>query len=185
MKRRESIRNRLITASVVLAAVIMAFFAGVVVLVTMTIKHEFIDKRLYSFAELWAGGAFNPISAKPPELEFLREGEIPPRYSSLGPGVHTVVTGTAEAHILIAIDDSGERYAVIDNRSDYLSLEFVSLLAVMTSFVAAILLAIFIGRSNASRVISPLTRLAIIVDGALENFLVSMRRTKSASLLAR
>ncbi|MFJ4344324.1 sensor histidine kinase [Pseudomonas sp. NPDC089401] len=185
MKKRESIRGRLVAASVLLAAIIIAFFGAVSVLVNLTIKHEFIDQRLSSSAELWAGEAFNKISSKPTELEFFREADIPAEFRSLAAGVHTVTINGRSARILIA-EDRGERYAVIDDRSDYLSIEFISMIAVGVSFLAAIILAVIIGRANASRVILPLTKLAKAVEeGWASGKLPGLEATDEIGILAR
>ncbi|WP_110969840.1 sensor histidine kinase [Pseudomonas huaxiensis] len=185
MKKRESIRGRLVAASVLLAAIIIAFFGAVSVLVNLTIRHEFIDQRLSSSAELWAGEAFNRISSKPAELEFLRGAEIPPEFRGLKAGMHSVQINGRSARILIA-EDRGERYAVIDDRSDYLSIEFISMIAVGVSFLAAIILAVIIGRANASRVILPLTKLAKAVqDGWASGKLPGLEATDEIGILAR
>lgn len=185
MKKRESIRGRLVAASVLLAAIIIAFFGAVSVLVNLTIRHEFIDQRLSSSAELWAGEAFNRVSSKPAELEFLRGEQIPPEFRVLRAGMHSVQFNGRSARILIA-EDHGERYAVIDDRSDYFSIEFISMIAVAVSFLAAIILAVIIGRANASRVILPLTKLAKAVqDGWASGKLPGLEATDEIGILAR
>ncbi|CAI8853926.1 hypothetical protein EMIT0324P_280001 [Pseudomonas chlororaphis] len=185
MEKRESIRGRLVAASVLLAAIIIVFFGVASVLVNLTIRHEFIDQRLSSSAELWAGEAFNQISSKPAELEFLRGEEIPPEFQVLKAGMHSVQFNGRSARILIA-EDQGERYLVIDDRSDYLSIEFVSMIAVGVSFLAAIILAVIIGRANASRVILPLTKLAKAVqEGWASGKLPSLEAADEIGILAR
>lgn len=185
MKSRESIRGRLVAASVMLAAIIVTFFGCLAVVVTLTIKHEFIDNRLNSSAELWAGGAFNQISSKPAELEFYRGNDIPNKLQNLKPGVHKITVDGRKWHILIA-EDNGEKYAVVDDRSDYISLELVAVIALLLSFIAAIFLAVLIGRANASRVISPLTNLAQAVQqGWKPGTLPGLEATDEIGVLAR
>lgn len=185
MKKRETIRGRIVTASVLLAAIIVTFFGCLAFVVTLVIKHEFIDKRLSSSGELWAGGAFNELSNKPLELDFYKGDEIPKHLQHLSPGTHTLNFKGHKSHILIA-EDNGERYAVVDDRSDYMSMEAASVVALISSFIAAIIVAVLIGRASASRVILPLTTLAKSVQqGWSPGQLPGLEATDEIGVLAR
>jgi signal transduction histidine kinase len=88
-------------------------------------------------------------------------------------------------HVLIG-EANGERYAVVDDRSDFESIESSSYITLGIAFLGGIGLAILIGRVSATRVILPLTKLASSVQNKpATGRLPGLNATDEIGVLAR
>ncbi|GLZ87997.1 two-component sensor histidine kinase [Metapseudomonas resinovorans] len=175
----------MVAAYVLLAVIIVGFFAGSASFVVWEIENELIDKRLSHAAEHWAADSYNPVLMQTIDLSFLRGTQIPQPLQHLAPGTHELRLNGRGLHVLIG-EVKGERYAVVDDQSDFESIESSSYIALGIAFLGGIALAILIGRASANRVILPLTKLASAVqDGQQAGDLPGLDATDEIGVLAR
>lgn len=185
MHPSNSLRGRMVAAYVLLAVIIVGFFAGSTFFVVAEIENELIDKRLARAADLWKADSFNPVLPKTIDLRFFKGKQIPPPLLRLDLGTHELRLNGRSLHVLIG-EVRGERYAVVDDQSDFESIESSSYIALGIAFLGGIALAILIGRASASRVILPLTNLATAVQEEREpGELPGLDATDEIGVLAR
>jgi signal transduction histidine kinase len=128
------------------------------------LEHELIDVRLSRAADQFIRNELAGISAAPSlDLRFAAGEQIPEEFRALKPGLHEIDSGGRILEALI-IDQGGQRYAVIDDLTDFERLEFMGFAALCVAFFAGVLLALAIARVSASRIIAPLTALAHAVQ---------------------
>lgn len=164
MLLRNSLRGRLVAAYVLLAVIIGSVFAISSYVVVEQIEGELIDKRLARAAKLWAEASYGPVQPETFDLSFLKGDQVPSSLRHLSIGTHELRVNGRDLHVLIG-EANGERYAVLDDQSNFESIEKVSYLALGIAFLGGMALAVLIGRASASRVILPLTNLAQAVQG--------------------
>jgi signal transduction histidine kinase len=152
----------LVAACVLLAIIIGGVLAGSAFFVLAEIENQLIDKRLARAADTWEAGGYQ-LAQQPTELSFLADTQLPPALQKLVPGVHEMRLEGRALHVLIR-EANGQRYAVVDDESDFEAIEFSTYIALSCAFLAGIALAFLIGRASASRVILPLTDLARAVE---------------------
>lgn len=185
MRPSNSLRGRMVAAYVLLAVIIVGFFAGSTFFVVAEIENELIDKRLARAADLWKADSFNPVLPRTIDLRFFKGKQIPPPLLRLDLGTHELRLNGRSLHVLIG-EARGERYAVVDDQSDFESIESSSYIALGIAFLGGIALAILIGRASASRVILPLTNLATAVQEEREpGELPGLDATDEIGVLAR
>lgn len=185
MHPSRSIRSRLIAAYVLLAVIIGGVFAGSAFFVVAEIENELIDERLYRAAELWAASPNRAAQPLISDLSFFTGRQVPQALRQLDPGTHELRLNGRGLHVLIGARH-GERYAIVDDQSDFESIESSSYIALGIAFLGGIALAVLIGRISASRVILPLTRLASAVqDEPQAASLPGLDATDEIGVLAR
>ncbi|MDA3256950.1 HAMP domain-containing histidine kinase [Pseudomonas aeruginosa] len=163
MLLRNSLRGRLVAAYVLLAVIIGSVFAVSSYVVVEQIEDVLIDKRLARAAKLWAQASYGPVQPETFDLSFLKGDQLPSSLRRLSLGTHELRMNDRGLHVLIGEVD-GERYAVVDDQSDFESIESESYIALGIAFLGGLALAVLIGRASASRVILPLTHLAQAVQ---------------------
>ncbi len=159
MFQSESLRGRMIAAYVLLAVIIVGFFSGATFYVVAKIEKELIDTRLARAADLWAADSYHAVQSQTLDLSFFKGTSIPQPFQKLAFGTHEMKLNGRGLHVLIG-EAGGERYAVVDDQSDFESIESSSYITLGIAFLGGIGLAILIGRASANRVILPLTKLA-------------------------
>lgn len=185
MHPSDSLRGRMVAAYVLLAVIIVGFFAGSAFIVIGEIENELIDKRLTHAAELWAADSYNPVLTQTIDLSFFRGEQVPQALQHLELGTHELRLNSRALHVLIG-EAQGQRYAIVDDQSDFESIESSAYLALGLAFLGGIALAILIGRASAGRVILPLTKLAAAVqDGQRSEALPGLAATDEIGVLAR
>ncbi|SDG71980.1 Signal transduction histidine kinase [Pseudomonas benzenivorans] len=185
MHPSRSIRGRLIAAYVLLAVIIGGVFAGSAFFVVAEIENELIDERLYRAAELWAASPYRSVQPPTSDLSFFIGKQVPQPLKQLGLGTHELRLNGRGLHVLIG-ERHGERYAIVDDQSDFESIESSSYVALGIAFLGGIVLAVLIGRVSASRVILPLTSLASAVqDEPQAASLPGLDATDEIGVLAR
>lgn len=185
MHPSDSLRGRMVAAYVLLAVIIVGFFAGSAFVVVGEIENELIDKRLAHAAQLWAADSYNPLLTQTIDLSFFRGEQIPQTLQHLDLGTHELRLNGRALHVLLG-EAKGQRYAVVDDQSDFESIESSAYIALGVAFLGGIALAILIGRASASRVILPLTKLASAVqDGRQPDELPGLAATDEIGVLAR
>lgn len=164
MRADASLRRRLVAACVLLAIVIGGVFAAAAFVIVESVEHELIDARLSRAAEQLLAQYRARVPVSPPtDLRFEVGAQIPAELQALAPGLYELTIDDRGLHVLIGSED-GERYAVIDDKSDFERIELVAYVALAMAFIAGVLLAVAIGRASANRVIAPVTTLAELVQ---------------------
>lgn len=186
MRSKDSLRRRILSASVLLTLVVCGFFAGVAFLTISVIEHQVIHKRLTNEADWLIARHRQGIAVElPPGSSFYRAGDIPESLRALAPGFHELnVAG--RTLFVVALNDGGERFVVVDAQSDFERIEDEVLLALSAGFVGGLLLAVFLGHTTASRVIAPVSALARAVErDTPEDNLPSLGAADEIGVLAR
>ncbi len=185
MFHSDSLRGRMVAAYVLLAVIIVGFFTGAAFFVVAKIERELIDKRLAHAAELWAADSYSAVQSQTLDLSFFKGALIPQPLQTLSPGTHELRLNGRALHVLLG-EANGERYAVVDDQSDFESIESSSYITLGIAFLGGIGLAILIGRASANRVILPLTKLASAVQSArIDGSLPGLDATDEIGVLAR
>lgn len=164
MRADNSLRRRLIAACVLLAVIVGGVFAAAAYVIIEVMEYELIDVRLSRAADQFIqnerAGVSTPTAL---DLRFAVGAQIPQEFRALNPGLHELDSNGRILQVLI-VDQRGQRYAVIDDVSDFERLEFIGFAALWIAFFAGVLLALAIARASASRIIAPLTALADVVQ---------------------
>lgn len=185
MHPSDSLRGRMVAAYVLLAVIIVGFFSGAAFIVIGEIENELIDKRLAHAAVLWAADSYNPVPTQTIDLSFYRGEKIPPDLQKLELGSHELRLNGRALHVLVG-EAKGQRFAIVDDQSDFESIESSAYFTLGIAFLGGIALAILIGRISASRVILPLTKLAgAVQDGQQSEALPGLAATDEIGVLAR
>lgn len=175
----------MVAAYVLLAVIIVGFFTGAAFFVVAKIEKELIDKRLAHAAELWAVDSYSVVQSQTLDLSFFKGSLIPQALQTLAPGTHELKLNGRALHVLLG-ETNGERYAVVDDQSDFESIESSSYITLGIAFLGGIGLAILIGRVTANRVILPLTKLASSVQNdRIDGSLPGLEATDEIGVLAR
>jgi signal transduction histidine kinase len=175
----------MVAAYVLLAVIIVGFFTGAAFFVVTKIEKELIDKRLAHAAELWAADSYSAVQSQTLDLSFFKGALIPEPLQNLANGTHELKLNGRALHVLLG-EANGERYAVVDDQSDFESIESSSYITLGIAFLGGIGLAILIGRASANRVILPLTKLASAVQSARrDGSLPGLEATDEIGVLAR
>lgn len=185
MKNHSSIRGRMVAAFVLLAAIIGGVFAGSAFFVIEEIESQLIDKRLVRVTELWTSSLNSTTQLQASDLSFFVGQQLPQTLQSLDSGTHELRLNGRTLHVLIGEVD-GQRYAVVDDQSDFEAIEDRTYIALSLAFLGGLVLALLIGRASASRVILPLTELASAVqDEQREERLPGLDAADEIGVLAR
>ncbi len=165
MRRDASLRHRVTVAYVLLAAVLFAVFASATLLITRSFERELISKRLnLELDRLVQREQENLPAVLPVGIRVLDETSLSEQLKQLPIGVHEATVDGRALHILVSIV-SGERLVLADDQSRFERIERNMFVALAVAFLACLLFALLLGRTTASRVISPLTELAKAVQG--------------------
>lgn len=169
MRARDSLRRRISVAFLVFACVSTLFFAVTAALAVEGIEQHLVDDRLQEVA-MWASPRYAsgyPV-AMPAGLSFHHGSAIPASLRGLPPGVREVHVDGVGLHVLSGTDPAGA-FVVVDHESDYEKVELVVYSLFALAALGSVLLASFLGRYVASRIVSPILDLskAVTQGGAL------------------
>lgn len=163
MRAESTLRWRLITAFVLLAMVVGGVFGAAAYVVIEAVEYELIDVRLSRAAaglhESYRSGTAHPALT---DLRLAAAADMPEQMRTLSPGFHEVERDGRVLHVLL-VEHQGERYAIIDDISDFEHLENTAFAGLWIAFFAGLVLALAIARASVSRIIAPLTALAAAV----------------------
>lgn len=150
-------------AFVLLAVVIGGAFAGAAYLIIEATEYQLIELRLaHSAARFFEHDP--PQSANPFAGVTAAVGtQIPGELGGLAPGHHELHLPGRDVHVLIGYH-AGERYAIIEDTSDFERLEQLAFVGLWVAFLSGVLLALAMARAVVNRVIAPLTSLASAVQ---------------------
>ncbi|GAB3772453.1 HAMP domain-containing sensor histidine kinase [Ramlibacter monticola] len=164
MKRRWSLRRRIVGAYVLLALFLGTCFSAIALEALEIIEDKFMYQRLQDAADKLIEDHLKGREHAIPGYPVVLEGaQLAPVFRNLAPGVHEVRVGGRDVHVLIR-DREGHRFAVLDDQSQFELIENHVSIALALAFLLCLTLAALSGLSTASRVIAPVTRLANAVE---------------------
>lgn len=160
MRHKGSLRRRIVKACVLLAAVLCVCFATIMFFSVKAIEERLVNARLVESADQLIDqhvqGLRQRVAGDP---IIWRAGEIPADLRALPLGVHELVLDGRALHVLMH-ERAGQRYAVVDDESDYERIESDIWKALAGASVVCVLLAVALGGVTASRVIEPVVALS-------------------------
>lgn len=164
-----SLRRRIVGAYLLLALVLIACVAVLGVKTFMTVEDRVVNGRLLRIGDALIANYRQPGSATIPRLpKVYPRAEAPAAFREMQPGLHQLTLDGLEYHVLVT-DRAGERYVLVDDEGKFQRLERRALITLAIACGVCLLAALLLGLSTASRVISPVTRLAnAIKAGKLE-----------------
>lgn len=160
MNPRDSLRSRIAVAFMLFACMATLFFAITAAVAVEGIEEHLVDNRLEEVA-MWASprhASGLPV-AMPAGLSFHHGDAIPAPLRGFAPGLHEVHVDGVGLHVMSGKDTGGD-FVVVDHESDYEKVELVVYSMFLLASVGSLLLALFLGRYFASRVVSPIQELA-------------------------
>lgn len=164
MRPESSLRRRLIAACVLLATVIGGVFASATYVIVEAVEYELIDVRLERAADLLIRAHRQGFAIPPyPDVRLLVGAQMPGEMSALTTGRHEIKLEGREYYVLV-VNEDGERYALVDDVTDFERLELISFAGLCIAFFSGVMLALAIARASASRIIAPLTALSEAVQ---------------------
>jgi signal transduction histidine kinase len=165
MPRKHSLRWRLVAAFVLLAVAVCAFFAGVALYVEQEMERDLMEARLRALAQ-WqqerqpmSGTAASSVDL-PPGSAYLTGDAIPPALRTLDSGFHEIESDGRDWQVLIGTTLQGERFAAINDSTEFERIERDVALALGLGLFASAVLAVVLGGLMAGRIAKPLTQLA-------------------------
>ncbi len=186
MKTARSLQRRIVVAFLTLAACASVFFFALAVIAVEGIEVYLVDDRLESVAA-WASprhAAGLPVEM-PAGLSFYRGEAIPEFLRGLPPGVHEIVIGDNELHVLTGKDAEGN-YVAVDRTSEYDKIEMVVYSMIVVGLLGFLLLSFFTARYVAHSIVAPIIMLAEAVrDGNPESDLPLLANKDEMGDLAR
>lgn len=187
MRREGSLRGRIVAAYALLAVAVCGFFAIVVFFAVQEVEKYLVQKRLASIAEWHIARQQQGVGTElPPGLAVFAGAAIPAAMRALPPGFHELAEGRRTVHVLVGAGGNGERFAAVDEISDFERIEREILRGLVAGILVSALLAALLGRMTASRVIKPVTALAdAVTQDTLDERAPSIALNDEIGVLAR
>ncbi|VXC74441.1 sensor histidine kinase [Massilia sp. 9I] len=163
MRSADSLKRRIVVAFVLFGLGASTFFAFIAAVAVEGIEVQLVDKRLEA-AVAWAAPrqAAGLDVDMPAGLRFQRNEAIPAPLRNLADGVHKVDVGTTRLHVLAGHDARGN-WVLVDHESDYDKIEVVVYSMFAAVIVGFVLLATMLGGFLGTRVVTPISELALAV----------------------
>ena len=186
MKADRSLKQRITRAFVLLAVILSGFFCLVSYIAVEVIESQVVDARLEKIADTLIGHhlkheKFDP----PPEVMFFANDAIPQVLRDKESGRHEVLLDQRAVEALVRIE-SGNRYAVVQELTEFKHTEFIIFSSLGVGFVSSLLLAVVLGLATARHIITPFTALADAVGAnANPSNLPSLDASDEIGVLAR
>lgn len=160
MKPERSLKRSIAQAFVMLAAILAAFFCLVSYVAVEVIESEVIDDRLEKIGDVMAGHRAKGLAYEaPPGITIFVGDELPQVLRDKTPGIHELLLEQREMQALIR-DENGERYAVVQDMTQFEHLESVIFSSLGIGFACSLVLAVILGLATARRIVAPITGLA-------------------------
>jgi signal transduction histidine kinase len=165
MKHNPSLRARIVGAYLLLALFLGTCFSAIGVKALETIENQIVDQRLQEAADMLIDDHVRGTEHPLPGYPIVLQGPgLSPILRQLPPGLHELRYSHQHVHVLIR-ERGGERYAVVEDESEFELIERSVEFALAGAFVLCLVLAGVFGLTTASRVIAPVTSLAHAVTG--------------------
>lgn len=163
MKRRSSLRRRIVVAYLFFALAICTFFGAVVAVAIEGTEDLLVDEHLRSIAT-WASPrhAVGMPTEMPSDVNFYHGEDIPEPLRGLPLGVAKESFEGKVVHLLVGQDDAGT-YVVVDRASEYKNIEHVIYAMIMAGFLGFVALSLFLGSFIARGFVDPIIELAAAV----------------------
>jgi signal transduction histidine kinase len=160
MMHFESIGKRIVKAQLLFALAFSIFFMTITIVVVEGIEIHMVERHLNDIAA-WAsprhaGGL--PVEM-PTSISFHHGDDIPKFLRNLPPGINDVEADGIGLHVFSG-RDSGGPYVVVDHQSDYERVEHLVYSMLLISLLGFLVMAIFMGRHMARRVVDPIVELS-------------------------
>lgn len=186
MRNKGPLRRRIVNAYVLLAVVLCTCFAGIVYVSVKVIEEKLVNARMDvagdELIDQHVNGVLSRVSGDP---VVWHGEEIPTALRTLPAGVHEIQLDGRALHVLLR-DRAGQRYAIVDDESDYEQIEANVWEALAGASVVCVLLALALGGITASRVIAPVIALSKQVqDNTLWPSSPALAGTDEVGVLAR
>ncbi|MEJ8840471.1 sensor histidine kinase [Ramlibacter sp. AN1133] len=165
MRHSPSLRLRIVGAYVLLALFVGACFSAIGFEALDRIENALVDHRLKEAADRLIDDHLGGIDHQLPGYpSVLNASEMSSVLRALPPGLHELRYTHQHVHVLIR-DRGGQRFAVIEDESEFEVIQGHVSIALAAAFVLCVVLALVSGFITASKVIAPVTRLAEAVTG--------------------
>lgn len=163
MKRRSSLRRRIVVAYLLFALAICTFFGAVVAVAIEGTEDLLVDEHLRSIAA-WASPrhAVGMPTEMPSDVSFYHGEDIPEPLRDMPLGVAKESFEGKVVHLLVGQDDAGT-YVVVDRASEYKNIEHVIYAMIMAGFLGFVALSLFLGSFIARGFVDPIIELAAAV----------------------
>lgn len=163
MKRRSSLRRRIVVAYLLFALAICTFFGAVVAVAIEGTEDLLVDEHLRSIAA-WASPrhAVGMPTEMPSDVSFYHGEDIPEPLRGMPLGVAKESFEGKVVHLLVGQDDAGT-YVVVDRASEYKNIEHVIYAMIMAGFLGFVALSLFLGSFIARGFVDPIIELAAAV----------------------
>lgn len=186
MRHKGSLRRRIVQACVLLALVLCSVYAVLVLLSVRAIEDRLVNDRLTEAAPHLVDNYRKSIkSTIPGDPEVYSLAQMPPDIRQLPLGIHELTIAGKALHVLVG-DYDGQRFAVVDDESDFERMEVRVWAALVGALVLCVALALLLGSATASRVIKPVVRLADAVKaGRIAQDMPELAAADEVGVLAR
>lgn len=163
MKPERSLRRRVVAGFTLLALAASSFFAVLGFHTMEQVETRLIASRLQALAQQQLQRlALGQDVALPQGFKWYDAEHMPAALRALAPGFHDVTAGgqDVDVDVVVVSAPDGRRWALVDEESDFETIERELMLRLLLGMLAAVLLAAALGWATAGRVIAPLTALA-------------------------
>ncbi len=161
MRPEHSLRRRIVAAFTLLALVVSGFFVVLGFHTVEQVETRLIASRLQALAQQQLERlALGQEVALPQGLSWYADPRMPAALRQLEPGFYDIDGPQQSMDAVVVLGPHGQRYALVDEESDFETIEHELAVRLLLGLLAAVLLAAVLGRATAGRVIAPLTALA-------------------------
>lgn len=161
MRHRDSLNGRIVKAYVLLAVLLCACFSTIVFVSVRAIEDKLVDARLTTAAsELIDNYLAGQRRRVPGEPVVWSGAQTPLALGVLRDGVPQEVQLDRRALHVLMVQRDGQRYAIVDDESDYERVEKEIWTTLAGASALCIVLAFVLGRATASRVMAPVIALS-------------------------
>ena len=160
MFSNHSLKQRIARAFVLLALVLSGFFSLVSYISVEVIEAQVFDARLEKMAaKLIEQHGKGKDFDTPADVRFFVNEAIPKELRDVPPGTYELMLNRREIQAIVRIE-AGDRYAIVQEMSNFERTELVIFGALGVGLVSSVLLAILLGLGTAKLIIAPVSALA-------------------------
>jgi signal transduction histidine kinase len=181
-----SLRQRMISAYVLLTCIVCAAFAATALHAIDSVEDQLIDRRLALTADhLEKRFSAGQNLDLPPSVTLYRGDALPPALRGLAAGRHELILNGDSVNVLVRRSGASS-FVLVDADADFEAIKRELHGFLIAAFVGCLGLALAFGRTTASQVIAPVTALAQAVeqDQLPDNF-PSLQSSDELGVLAR
>jgi len=159
-----SLRQRMISAYVLLTGIVCGVFAAAALHAIDRVEEQLIDQRLAQTADRLAQRLSAGLGLDlPPSVTLYRGPALPPALRGLAAGRHELSLDGVPVNVLVR-EEGGLSFVLVDADADFEAIKRELDVVLLAAIAGSLGLAFAFGRSTASHVISPVTALARAVE---------------------